>query len=122
MLAQAVFDQGRLDEAGALCEDVAATAAADDIGVQIAWRGVRAKVLAHAGDVAAPALARDAVTLAEATDLLNDHGNALLDLAEVLRIGGDADDADDAVRRALALFERKGNAASASKARARLLH
>ena len=45
------------------------------------------------------------------------RGDALLDLAEVLRLGGRAAEADGAARRALELYERKGNRVSAARAR-----
>ena len=60
--------------------------AADDTVTQVIWRGVRAKVLAREGSCEqAEALAREAVALIEPTDLLSHHGDAMLDLAEVLR-------------------------------------
>jgi hypothetical protein len=63
------------------------------------------------------ALAREAVSLAEPTDNLNGHAAALLSLAEVLRLSGEQREADDAVLRAMALYEQKGNLAAVSKAR-----
>jgi hypothetical protein len=55
------------------------------------------------------ALAREAVELLEATDLLSQHGAAMLDLAEVLRSCGHLEAADEATRAGRALHERKGN-------------
>ena len=58
----------------------------DDIVTQVIWRGVQAKILAHQGrSEEAETLARDAVALVAPTDLLSHHGDAMLDLAEVLR-------------------------------------
>jgi class 3 adenylate cyclase/tetratricopeptide (TPR) repeat protein len=121
MLAQAVYAQGRMREADELCQAAADAAAVDDIVTQVLWRGVRAKILAHEGrcEQAQP-LARAAVALIEATDLLSLHGDAMLDLAEVLRACGRADDAERAVRAALSLYEKKGNTPGAARARSLL--
>ena len=86
MLAQAVFAQGQLEEAEQLCRMAASAGAADDIVTQVIWRGVAAKTLAHTGRFdEAERLARDGVKLVAPTDLLSHHGDAMLDLAEVLR-------------------------------------
>ncbi|NUT54489.1 MAG: hypothetical protein HOQ03_00715, partial [Thermoleophilia bacterium] len=62
------------------------------------------------------ALAREAVAGLEPTDLLSQRGDAMLDLAAVLAISGRREESEAAVRRAVALFERKGNAAAAERA------
>jgi class 3 adenylate cyclase/tetratricopeptide (TPR) repeat protein len=119
LLAQAVFAQGRVREADELCEDAAGAAPADDIFTQVIWRGVRAKILAAEGRCdQAEALAREAVALVQPTDYLSLHGDAMLDLAEVLRACGRTDDSDRAVRTGLSLYENKGNAIGAARARA----
>jgi class 3 adenylate cyclase/tetratricopeptide (TPR) repeat protein len=118
MLAQAVYAQGRTEEAGELCELASAAAATDDILTQVIWRGVRAKVLAREGRCSeAETLARGAVGLIERTDMLSDHGDALLDLAEVLSTCSRPDEARSALQRALALYETKGNIAAERQAR-----
>jgi tetratricopeptide (TPR) repeat protein len=120
-LAQALFAQGRYDEAERLTGVSADAATADDAFSQIAWRGTRSKTLARRGELAqAELLAREAVALAEETDGLNLHGDALLDLAAALRTAGRLTQAAAAADRALALFERKGNLVSAARARAAL--
>jgi tetratricopeptide (TPR) repeat protein len=122
MLAQTVYAQGRLREAAELCELSAAAAATDDIVSQVIWRCVQAKVDAREGRFQqAKALAREAVALVEATDLLWHHGDALLDLAEVLGDDDDEGEARAALRTGLALYEAKGNLVAAARARA-LLH
>jgi class 3 adenylate cyclase/tetratricopeptide (TPR) repeat protein len=119
LLAQAVFAQGRVREADELCEDAAGAAPADDIFTQVIWRGVRAKILAAEGRCdQAEALAREAVALVQPTDYLSLHGDAMLDLAEVLRACGRTGDSDRAVRTGLSLYENKGNAIGAARARA----
>jgi tetratricopeptide (TPR) repeat protein len=121
MLAQAVYAQGRMREADELCELTAAAAAADDTVTQVIWRGVRAKVLARSGHCHdAEALARQAIELVEETDLLSHHGDAMLDLADVLWTCSREDEGDSAAQAGLALYESKGNIAAAMRARARL--
>jgi hypothetical protein len=81
------------------------------------WRSARGKIVARHGSAAvAIELATRAVSLYEATDSLDLHGNALLDLAEVHRLTGHPDAAIEAARRALDLFEQKGNLVSIRKA------
>ena len=63
------------------------------------------------------ALAREAVTIVEGTDWLDSRAEALLDLAEVLRLGGRASEAATPAREALRLWEQKGSIVSAERAR-----
>jgi hypothetical protein len=51
------------------------------------------------------------------TDALIDHGECLLDLAEVLRAAGEHAEAVEAARGALALYEQKGNVVEAGRAK-----
>lgn len=121
MLAQALHAQGRDDEAEHHCRVSEASAPREDFVTHVLWRGVRARLLARAGRLdAAEALAREAVGLIERTDLLTHHGDALLDLADVLELAHRTGDARAAAQQALALYERKGNLVSAERARSRL--
>jgi tetratricopeptide (TPR) repeat protein len=121
LLADVLFAQGRLAEADSWTERAAACAAESDVHAQISWRPVRAKLLAADGAIEqAERLARATVGLAQATDALNLHGKVLLDLAEILRLGGKEDEAALCAVDAIALYERKGNAVAAEAARARL--
>ena len=123
MLAQAIYAQGRADEAGRFCEVSERTAAADDLWTQVLWRSVRGKILARQGrGEEAEALAREAVRLVERTDLLTHHGDALLDLAEVLRLDPRpaAQEGRVLALKAVAMYEQKGNLVSAERARALL--
>ena len=54
------------------------------------------------------------------TEFLGYHAEALLVLAEVLRLAGRLEEAAGALEEAVALYERKGNVVSAAKARAAL--
>jgi DNA-binding SARP family transcriptional activator len=121
MLAQAVYAQGRADEADVLCRVSERIAAPEDVVTQVVWRGVRARILARGGRAEeGEILAREAVRLAEPTDQLVMQADALLDLADVVDRGGRPAQAGAAVRRAVELYERKGDLASAARARARL--
>jgi ATP/maltotriose-dependent transcriptional regulator MalT len=118
MLAEAVLAQGRDEEALELTAQSEQAAAAEDLVVQVQWRGPRAKVLARRGELdAAERLAREAVSLAEQTDFLNLHANAVLDLATVLHHARRPEDAATAAEAANALYERKGNLVGAEGAR-----
>ena len=84
----------------------------------IAWRTLRAQLLSRSGDHdEARRVAQAAITVAERTDGLVDHGDACLSLAKVLGAAGDAAGARSAAERAASLYERKGAAALADKAR-----
>jgi DNA-binding SARP family transcriptional activator/class 3 adenylate cyclase/tetratricopeptide (TPR) repeat protein len=121
LLAQAVYAQARMQEAGELCRTTDDLAAPEDAESQVIWRGVQAKVLARGGRCEeAEALAREAVALVEPTDLLSHRGDAMLDLADVLRTCGRTGDADRATRNAVGFYELKGNAAAAWRARSLL--
>jgi Flp pilus assembly protein TadD len=118
-LARTIYAQGRFEEAERFTDASEELAATADMASQISWRAVRAKVLARRHEFeAAEELARGAVALAEQTDGLNSQGRALMDLAEVLELAGRAGEAQPVVEHALHLFEQKGNAVSARKARA----
>jgi hypothetical protein len=73
-------------------------------------------VLAERGEAEeAERLAREAVALAERTDFLSMHADALVDLAEVVRLLGRSDEAAPALKVALKLYKQKGNAAAAKR-------
>ena len=65
-------------------------------------------------------MARQAVGGANGTDSLGIHANALLVLAEILRLAGRSKEAAPLVDEAVALFNLKGNVVSAARARALL--
>jgi tetratricopeptide (TPR) repeat protein len=85
------------------------------------WRTAEAKVLADREKLSeADTLAREAVSAIDQTDYIKSRGDARMSLAYVLRKAGRAREAATALREALILYERKGDVADASKARAEL--
>ena len=121
-LAQALYALDRLDEADAWAARAIQLGGSDDTETQMLSREVSAKVLARRGEHAdAEQLAREAVAIGEGTDALSWQGDANADLAEVLLLGGKADEAVTALEQALERYERKGNLVMAGRARARLI-
>jgi len=120
-LAQAVYVQGRYDEALDLAAVAEELASADDVISQVFWRSVRAKVLAHRGraDEALP-LAEQAVDLIRGTDSPVTLARTLVDLAEVQSLGDRSEAAHDALSEAAALLERKENVVAARRVAERL--
>jgi class 3 adenylate cyclase len=119
MLARTLCAQGRDAEAEHYTRASEEAAHPNDVLSQIVWRSTRAKVLAHRREFeAAETFALEAVAFAEQSDFLNAHADALMDLAAVLQLAGRSDGAADALSRAQALYERKGNIVMAERARA----
>src|SRR5262245_59419146 len=118
-LARAVFALGQYDEAARVTEVSAEIASKDDPVTQAMWRGTRARVLAVTGriDTGAEELARESVELAFQTDSVNMQADALIDLAETLRLLGRAGEAPEILEHAVDLYEKKGNLVSAAAAR-----
>jgi class 3 adenylate cyclase/tetratricopeptide (TPR) repeat protein len=120
-LAASLCALGRLDEAEELTRDAEAHASKDDVLSQMLWRQARALIAARRGDGAdAERLAREAVGLADQTDMLNGQASALVHLAEVCILGGQPGEASEPLRQALALYEQKGNVVAAARVRERL--
>jgi class 3 adenylate cyclase/tetratricopeptide (TPR) repeat protein len=120
-LAEIFCRQGRYDEARQFVDRSEKTTAPDDLAAQITWRTVRAKILAATGHLEnAEADARRAVSLAGKTDWSNDHAAACVALGEVLQKRGQTDEAEAAVRNALALYTAKENVVAAETVHALL--
>lgn len=118
LLGRACLALDRETEAAELCTE-SQRLAGHALKASIAWRTLRAHLLARGDDYdAARQVAEAAVTLAERTDALVDHGDACLTLATVLGRGGDMAAARTAAGQAVDLYERKGAAALADMARA----
>jgi class 3 adenylate cyclase/tetratricopeptide (TPR) repeat protein len=117
LLGAAVYTQGRYKEAERMTALSEATAPDEDVAAHILFRGTRAKVVARRGEAEhAEQLAREAVGLAAETDALTVHGDALMNLAEVLRLVGKEDDAVSVAEEARRLYESKGNIVLSARA------
>jgi len=107
-----------LDEAARFAELGREASPADDWASQISWRSALTQVLARRGDLGeAERLARECVALTEGVDYLNQMGEAWADLGYVLQLSGRREEAADALRRALGLYEAKGNVVSGGHTR-----
>jgi tetratricopeptide (TPR) repeat protein len=112
LLARAVAAQGekRYAEATQLIAISQEAAAGEDLSAQIIGQGLSARILADRGRHAeAVELASSAVALAAQTDLVSQHADALLDLAQVLAASGRPAQARAAASQALDIYQRKGN-------------
>jgi class 3 adenylate cyclase len=117
-LAAALLELDRDEDASRFAAIARETAAADDVASQVDGGRVMARLLARRGDhAAAEALAREAVTMAAASDYLELHGDALVGLAHVLHAAGKSSEALEAARAGLALYERKGVIPSVERTR-----
>ena len=113
-LSRALYAQERYEEAEEFARRAEELAAEDDVTSQALWRSGQAKVLARRGELdTALSLAWEAVERMRSTDALVIEADALVDLAEVLRVAGQAAEARMTLAEALDLFERKGNVVAA---------
>jgi class 3 adenylate cyclase/tetratricopeptide (TPR) repeat protein len=118
-LSQALFVQGRHDEADAFTRKAEELAPEDDVWTQAAWRSVRGKVLAEQGrSPEAVELAEGAVELLRATDASVKRADALCDSAYVFEVSGRIVDAKARLEEALALYEQKDAPVPAGRTRA----
>jgi class 3 adenylate cyclase len=116
LLARACLALDKDAEADELCTE-SERLAGHALKASIAWRIVRAQLLARSGaHEHARQIAEEAVTMAGRTDALVDHGDACLALATVLGIAGDTAGARAAAEQAMGLYELKGATALAGKA------
>jgi class 3 adenylate cyclase/tetratricopeptide (TPR) repeat protein len=121
LLGQAYYGLGDLDQAESWAARSREHGASDDLLAQMLWRQVQAKVLARRGAGAeAEGLAREAVAVAEQTDMLDFQALAYADLGEVLELVGRVTDAAEAFKQALARFTEKENFAQSTRVRVRL--
>ena len=122
LLAESLYALDRLDEAAREAELAEELSSPDDRLSHGLWRQVRAKLTARAGrHPEAEAIAREAVALFAATDMVDDQAHAHADLAEVLSQAGSPGEAAAELERAVKLFESKGNVVGAERARATLV-
>jgi class 3 adenylate cyclase/tetratricopeptide (TPR) repeat protein len=110
MLAEAIYAQGRYEEAEPLTRISEEAAGAEDVYTHVLWRSVRAKVLARGGEMTeALRLTRDSAALVETTDSLHLRWHTLMSEAEVLRLAGRIGEAEAALHEAVRAAELKGN-------------
>jgi tetratricopeptide (TPR) repeat protein len=120
-LGQALYALERFDEAEAWAQKGSELADSDDIATQTMSRQVQAKVLARRGQHdEAETLAREAVALADSTDMLVGQGDTRRDLAEVLELAGRHQEATATLVEALERYARKEALAPARRVRERL--
>ena len=118
-LAEAVRRQQRFDEALQLLEVGKTLSAPDDVATQTIWRMVHARILTSQGDHAgAEHLARESVTLLEATDHLHDRAETLLCLAEVMSVADRPAEALTFWEQAMQVATLKGDTVTVAKASA----
>jgi predicted ATPase/DNA-binding SARP family transcriptional activator len=121
LLAEAVYAQGRFGEALRLTEEAEALTGTDDFDAQARWRATRAKLLARRGQFRAAArLAQKAVALIPATADAPERAEFLVAKAEVSRLAGALDQAEDSLRQALQFYEDRRMVLLAEQARALL--
>jgi tetratricopeptide (TPR) repeat protein len=119
MLAEALYAQGRLDEAEAAVRRSREAATSDDFNAQAGWRASQAKILARRGELEeAESLAREAIEIIDRSDELSHQGDFRVGLAEVLRLAGRTDEAIPVLQEALERYEQKENRVSAETTRA----
>jgi len=93
----------------------------DDVDAWVRWDAARARAMARLGDGAeAELLARRSVDRARTTDYAELRGLSLVALAEVLAGSGRTEEAAEALRQAIAVYEAKGNVVSAATTRRKL--
>ena len=118
ILGEAVYQQGRYDEADALSHVSEEIASPEDFDAQYRWRALRAKIHARNGDVPeAEAIAREGVRIVQQSDAPVEQADALLALAAVLRESGRSDESVPIIAQALQLYEAKGDLVSAERIR-----
>jgi class 3 adenylate cyclase/tetratricopeptide (TPR) repeat protein len=116
-LAQALYAQGRSDDAETAALDATAAATPHDSYTHVVGLGTRALVLAGAGNYAdADQLGRKGIDLAGATDSTNLVGDAFLVLSEVSAAAGSYPEAARHAVTALRRYREKGNRVSSIRA------
>ena len=120
-LAEAVYAQGRLEEAQQLAEEAKALAAADDVDTRVRCCAIEAKLLARRGQFgAARRLADQAVALISESSYAGLLAQTLVASAEVSRLAGAPEEAEASLRRALRIYEDRRAVALAEQTRAAL--
>jgi tetratricopeptide (TPR) repeat protein len=125
MLAEAVLEQGELEEAIDLAAEAQAIAGEKsvDFSTLAVVLSVRARVASARDDhVEAARLARDAVGLMRQTEYIGLQADTRRVLGQVLAAAGHLDEVAGPLAEALALYEQKGSTVLAERTRALLAH
>jgi len=117
LLAEALYAQGRYEEASLLVDGALARTDDSDVGPRVLLLGLRGKLSARA-DADGASHAQDAIDLAASSDAINLQADAYANLAETERLLGRADEAGAATAKAVDLYVRKGNRAAAQRLQA----
>jgi ATP/maltotriose-dependent transcriptional regulator MalT len=121
LLALALEQQGRYDEAEVIVEAVEVIAAPDDIEAQAIFKGVRSRLLVVAGEhPAALEAAVEAVRLREQSDSGVLQAQALADLAGAQSANGEVEAARSTLDKAIALTSAKGDVVTTDRLMVRL--
>jgi len=110
LLAEALYAQGRHEEAATLVDDALERTHEADVGPRVLLLGLRAKLGGCSIDDA-----RTAIELASSTDALNLQGDAYANLAATLRQLDRTEDAAATTATAVQLYTRKGNRAAVAR-------
>jgi predicted ATPase/class 3 adenylate cyclase len=104
-LAEALYAQGRLDEAQQVTEEAQAATPPGDIDDQARWRTVRAKVLARRGQFSAARDLLDEAAPVSPTSWAVWQAEVLMARAEVERLAGAPEQATARLRAALRIYQ-----------------
>jgi class 3 adenylate cyclase/tetratricopeptide (TPR) repeat protein len=114
ILAEALYAQGKDDEAERFTHISEESAGAEDVYSQVLWRTVRAKTVARKGELPeARRLADEAAAVLESTDSLHLRWHSLMSRAETLRLDARIEEAEAALEEAIRVAEAKGYPAAA---------
>jgi predicted ATPase/DNA-binding XRE family transcriptional regulator len=106
LLAEALYAQGRLDEAQEMTEEAEATAGPSEDEARVVWQSTKAKVLARRGQFhAAKQLIAEAEAVISPTSWAINQAAVLMAKAEVSWLAGAPDQAAASLRAALQIFE-----------------
>ena len=120
-LAEAVYAQGRLEEAQQLTEEAKALAVADDVDTRVRCWAIEAKLLARRGQFgAARRLADQAVALISESSYAGLLAQTLVASSEVSRLAGAPEEAEASLRQALRIYQDRRAVALAEQTRAAL--
>ena len=121
LLGHALCEQQKYELAAAALDTSAELTHPDDRLNAVLIPSGRARVLAARGEIdEALALANEALSVVSELDVPETHAEALSSLAEVLHRAGRAAEEGDALRKALDVYERKGNRPAAARIRTQL--